>query len=417
MAHPQRTVLFVHRDFPAQFQGLAEHLLRQPATRVCAIRETGRQAPLPGVVDAPYQGFGQAPPGLHPLARNLEEQIRRGAAVLETARDLRQGGLVPDLVYAHPGWGEALFLKDVFPEARHISYCEHHYEPGRADAAFDPEYPLAQFQWPMVRLQKTAGLLALEACCRGISPTAWQRRGYPAGLRDKIEVIHEGVDTDVVRPDPAARLRLPEHGLVLAPGDEVVTYVARDLEPYRGFHTFMRALPRLLRLRPRCRVLLIGSDDVSYGLRLPGGQTYRERYLAECPVDPGRVHFLGKLSYPDYLAALAVSACHVYLTYPFVLSWSCLEAMAAGCLLVASDTEPVREVVAHGLNGLLVDFFDHQALADQVADALARGRELSPMRALARETITTRYDRGRVCLPAQVRLIEQTLAGAFNADA
>jgi glycosyltransferase involved in cell wall biosynthesis len=417
MAQPERTILFVHRDFPAQFQGLAGLFLRHPGTRVCAIRDGSRNTPLPGILDAPYQGFGQAPPDLHPLARNLEAQIRRGAAVLETAKTLRQNGIVPDLVYAHPGWGEALFVRDVFPEARHICYCEHHYDPCRADAVFDPEYPLPQYQWPLARLQKTAGLLALEASHRGVSPMVWQRQGYPAGMREKIEVIHEGVDTDVVRPDPAARLHLPGHGLTLAPGDEVVTYVARDLEPYRGFHVFMRALPHLLRLRPRCHVLVIGRDDVSYGLRLPGGQTYRERYEPRHPVDPGRVHFLGTLAYPDYLAALAVSACHVYLTYPFVLSWSCLEAMAAGCLLVGSDTEPVREVVADGINGLLVDFFDHEALAGKVAEALARGRELAPMRALARETVLTRYDRNRICLPAHLRLAERVLNGEYDADA
>ncbi|KHK03334.1 glycosyltransferase [Desulfovibrio sp. TomC] len=414
MAQTDLTVLFVHHDFPAQYRGLLGHYLRQPRVAVCAIRDAARANPIPGVIDAPYHGFGQAPADLNPLARHVEGQIRRGAAVMECAKKLRQSGVVPDLIYAHPGWGEALFLLDVFPDARLISYCEHYYDPRRADAVFDPEFPVPQYQWPLVRLQNTAGLLALAACSRGVSPTAWQRQGYPAEWQGKIKVIHEGVDTDAVRPDPAARLRLPGTGLTLAPGDEVVTYVARDLEPYRGFHIFLRALPELLRQRPNCRVLIIGRDDVSYGLRLPGGQTYRERYETSPPVDPGRVHFLGPLPYPDYLAALAVSACHVYLTYPFVLSWSALEAMAAGCLLVGSDTEPVREVVAHGINGFLTDFFDHEALAAQVAEALANRHGLASMRALARETVLTRYDRNRICLPAHLQLAEQVLNGDFD---
>jgi glycosyltransferase involved in cell wall biosynthesis len=414
MAQTDLTVLFVHHDFPAQYRGLLGSYLKRPGTRVCAIRNGARAAAVPGVIDAPYCDFGQAPAGLHPLARNVEEQIRRGAAAMDCAKRLRRSGVVPDLIYAHPGWGEALFLADVFPNAKLICYCEHHYDPCRADAAFDPEYPVAQYQWPVVRLQNTAGLLGLTACTRGVSPTAWQRQGYPAEWRDKIEIIHEGVDTDTVRPDPTARLHLPQAGLTLAPGDEVVTYVARDLEPYRGFHIFLRALPELLRRRPQCRVLIIGRDDVSYGLRLPGGQTYRERYETSQPVDPDRVHFLGTLSYPDYLAALAVSACHVYLTYPFVLSWSALEAMAAGCLVVGSDTEPVREVVAHGINGFLTDFFDHEALAARVADVLANRHDLGHMRALARETMLARYDRNRICLPAQRRLARRVLDGEYD---
>ena len=417
MAQTELTVLFVHYDFPAQYRGLVSHYLHRPGTRVCAIRDATRTDPVPGVIDAPYYDFGQAPAGLHPLAHNIEGQIRRGAASMEAAKGLRLSGYVPDLVYAHPGWGEALFIRDVFPEARFICYCEHYYDPCRADAIFDPEYPLPQFLWPVVRMQNATGLLALSACTRGVSPTAWQSQGYPLEWQTKIEVIHEGVDTDSVRPDPAARFHLKELGLTLAPGDEVITYVARNLEPYRGFHTFMRALPSLMRLRPHCRVLIIGQDDVSYGIRLPGGQTYRQRYEASHPVDPSRVHFLGPLTYPDYLSALHVSACHVYLTYPFVLSWSCLEAMAAGCLLVASDTEPVREVLAHGLNGFLVNFFDYEALAAQMAEVLARGHELDNMRALARETVLTRYDRNRICLPAQIRLAERALNGDYDAEA
>ena len=415
MAQTDLTVLFVHHDFPAQYQGLVGHYLKQPGVRVCAIRDARQAAPVTGVIDAPYHDFGQAPAGLHPLAKNIEEQIRRGAAAMDAAKRLRRKGLSPDLIFAHPGWGEALFLKDIFPDARLICYCEHHYASSRGEADFDPEYPLPQYHWPTVRLQNTAGLLALTASTLGVSPTAWQRQGYPPELRSKIEVVHEGVDTDLVRPDPNARLRLPAAGLDLGPDDEVVTYAARDLEPYRGFHVFVRALPELLRLRPNCRVLVIGRDDVSYGLRLPGGQTYRERYTGNLSLDPARVHFLGALPYADYLSALAVSSCHVYLTYPFVLSWSALEAMAAGCLLVGSDTEPVREVVAHGINGFLVDFFDHEALARSVADVLASRRQLTHIRALARETVLTRYDRNRICLPAHVRLAERVVDGEFDA--
>ncbi len=411
---PELTVLFVHQDFPSQFRGLLEYFLRRPGTRVCAIRDAGKGAPLPGVIDAPYDELPKRPDGLHQYARHTEAQIRRGIAAMDAAKGLRRAGIEPDLIYAHPGWGEALFLADVFPRARLIAYCEFYYHPRGNDTVFDPEFPIPDFHRPIIRLQNMAGLLALEACDRGVSPTFWQRRVFPPEWREKIEVIHEGVDTDVVRPNPAARLRLDGSGLDIAPGDEVVTYVARDLEPYRGFHVFMRALPELLRLRSGCRVCIIGRDGVSYGMRPPFGQSYVRRYKALYPVDPQRVFFIDTLPYPDYLKALQVSACHVYLTYPFVLSWSALEAMAAGCLLVGSATEPVREVIRDGENGFLVDFFDHNALARRIADVLANRERLGHVRRAARQTVLDRYDKKRICLPAHVRLAERVLAGDFD---
>lgn len=413
---PDLTILFVHRDFPSQFRGLLEYFLRRPGTRVCAIRNAAKGPPIPGVIDAAYTGCGQRPDGLHQYARHIEEQIRCGVAAMEAAKALRRAGISPDLIYAHPGWGEALFLKDVFPGARFIGYCEHYYDPRGRDAAFDPEFPILDYHWPIVSLQNTANLHALAACDRGVSPTFWQRRGFPPAWREKIEVIHEGVDTDIVRPDPAACLRINGPGVDIAHGDEIVTYVARDLEPYRGFHIFMRALPELLRLRPSCRVLVVGRDGVSYGMRPPFGQSYARRYRAQYPVDPDRVFFCDTLPYPDYLKVLQASACHVYLTYPFVLSWSALEAMAAGCLLVGSDTEPVREVIADGQNGFLVDFFDHQALAHRIADVLAHRHDLPHLRRAARQTVLERYDKARTCLPAHLRLAERVLAGGFDAQ-
>lgn len=414
---PDLTVLFVHKDFPSQFRGLLEHFLRRPGTRVCAIRSAAKGAPIPGVLDVPYGDIGQRPPGLHQYARHVEEQIRRGLAAMEAAKVLRRAGVVPDLIYAHPGWGEALFLKDIFPASRLICYCEHYYHPRGGDAAFDPEFPTLEYHWPIINLQNTAGLHALAACDRGVSPTSWQRQGFPPEWHGKIEVIHEGVDTDVVHPDPGACLRVNGPGVDIAFGDEIVTYVARDLEPYRGFHIFMRALPELLRLRPNCRVLVVGRDGVSYGMRPPFGQSYARMYKARYPVDPNRVFFCDTLPYPDYLKVLQVSACHVYLTYPFVLSWSALEALASGCLFVGSDTGPVREVIAHGVNGFLSDFFDHQALARRIAEVLAHRQELDHVRRAARQTVLARYDQKRICLPSHIQMAERVLAGGGHADA
>jgi glycosyltransferase involved in cell wall biosynthesis len=228
-----------------------------------------------------------------------------------------------------------------------------------------------------------------------------------------LRVVHEGIDTAVARPDAAARWVLADRNVELKAGDEIVTYVARNLEPYRGFPSFMRALPQILAKRPNAHVIIIGGDEVSYGTRLPPGQTHRQRMIAELGdgLDLTRVHFVGRIPHPALITALQLSRVHVYLTYPFVLSWSLLEAMAAGCLVVGSRTPPVEEVIRHGSNGLLVDFFSPQEIADHVVAALEDGPAFAPLRQHARETIVSRYDLRSVCLPAQLRLLESLAPG------
>ena len=273
---------------------------------------------------------------------------------------------------------------------------------------FDPEFPSTLDDQLRVRIKNTTQLHSLIGCDQGVSPTAWQQSRYPAELRNKIEVIHEGIDTEIVKPDAGAWVEI--NGQRLQAGDEIVTYVARNLEPYRGFHTFMRSLPKLQALRPNAKVIIVGGDEVSYGKRLPEGQTYRQRYCAEVQdrVDWSRVFSVGKLPYADYLKVLQISAAHVYLTYPFVLSWSMLEAMAAGCLLVASDTAPVKEVIEDGQNGLLVDFFDHDRLANKITEVLANPEIHPPLRNSARKTIVEQYDLKTLCLPKMLRFLRST---------
>ncbi|MDV3442687.1 glycosyltransferase family 4 protein, partial [Pseudomonas otitidis] len=321
----------------------------------------------------------------HPYVRSFEDGVLHGQQVLRLLLDLKAKGYRPDVVVAHPGWGESLYVREAFPSARLIHFCEYYYRAQGADAGFDPEFPLDTHGAASIRSRNALHLLNLENCDLAITPTRWQRSLHPAAYRDGMRVIHEGIDTAGLGPDPEATLALPD-GQVLRAGQPILTYVARNLEPYRGLHSFMRALPRILAAHPGCQVVVVGGDEVSYGSRPKDAANWRSKLLAENPIDPARVHFLGKVPYATYKQVLQVSAVHLYLTYPFVLSWSLLEAMASGCLVVASDTAPVREVIEDGRNGRLVDFFDTGAIAERVVQALSKPERFQALRQQARAT-------------------------------
>lgn len=405
--------LFIHQNFPGQFRHVAKVLADDPSNEVIGIGEAPNLKSRPAlharIRVLSHQPHGSAHKETHHYLRDFEGHLRRGQTVVRLLLKLRdEDGFQPDVIVAHPGWGEGLFLKDIFPNVRIIQYFEYYYQGTGGDVGFDPEFPSTLDDQLRVRIKNTTQLHSLIGCDQGVSPTAWQQSRYPAELRNKIEVIHEGIDTEIVKPDAGAWVEI--NGQRLQAGDEIVTYVARNLEPYRGFHTFMRSLPKLQALRPNAKVIIVGGDEVSYGKRLPEGQTYRQRYCAEVQdrVDWSRVFSVGKLPYADYLKVLQISAAHVYLTYPFVLSWSMLEAMAAGCLLVASDTAPVKEVIEDGQNGLLVDFFDHDRLANKITEVLANPEIHPPLRNSARKTIVEQYDLKTLCLPKMLRFLRST---------
>ncbi|MCB5409525.1 glycosyltransferase family 4 protein [Pseudogemmobacter faecipullorum] len=406
-------ILFVHQNFPGQFPHLAPELMRQ-GHQVNALTDGAnqRQSSIP----AWRYRFQPQPvdPAATRLGRNYTTMSDRGVAVARAALQLRQReGYIPDLIIGHSGWGETLFLKEVWPGAKLLVYSEFYYRGTGMDVGFDPEFSPASFDQVMIAQGRAAHLgQALLHADMGLSPTYWQASTHPPALRQRIEVIFDGVDTDLVRPVPSARLRLPD-GTDLAAGDEVLTFVNRNLEPYRGYHIFMRMLPELMALRPAARVVIVGGDEVSYGAAPPGAKGWKEHFLREVRdrIDLARVHFTGKLPYSDYLKLLQISRVHAYLTYPFVLSWSMVEAMAAGALVVASRTAPVAELIRHGENGLLVDFFDQQAWARQLAICLENPGQYAPLREQARADVLRQYDLKRVCLPAQLALVNRLLAG------
>ena len=362
-------ILFIHQNFPGQFRHIAQAWAARPGWQVLAI---GRDTVpgVPGVQCLKYKPHRQTAPKQHPYLRRMEDAVLHGQAVARLLLDLKQQGFTPDAIVAHPGWGETLYAKDVFPQARLIHLCEWFYGAEGSDVGFDPEFPAGFDDHARVRTWNALHLLNLENCDIGVSPTEWQKSRHPAAYQHKIVVAHEGIDTELLGPDPGAQITL-KSGLTLRAGDPVITYVARNVEPYRGFHQFMRALELIQVAHNTCHAVIAGGDSVSYGRRPADANHWREKMLRECKVDESRVHFLGKVPYDQYRKVLQVSAAHVYLSYPFVLSWSMLEAMASGCVVIGSRTAPVQEVIRDRQNGMLVDFTSAQDIADKTLAALA----------------------------------------------
>ena len=407
-------ILFVHQNYPGQFKHLAPALVQgQHSVRALRQAQKGMPYAKAGVVQVGWQAPRGTSPDSHPLAQDTETKLIRAEAAATAADQLKQKGWRPDLIVGHPGWGEMLFLDQIWPGVPQLHFLEFFYRNSGLDVGFDPEFPLENWQ-AAARVTAKAGpsLLALEAMTAGLSPTRFQASTYPAWSQGRISVIHDGINTTQAAPNPAARLRIGPNGPVLKPGDPVLTFVNRNLEPYRGYHRFMRALPAIQQKCPDAITVIVGGEGVSYGPAAPGGQSWKQLFLQEVQdeLDLSRIVFTGNLAYGDYLNLLQVSACHVYFSYPFVLGWSCLEAMASGALVVGSATAPVEEVISDGETGLLVDFFDQQALVEAAAQALNHPERFGQIRQAARSSVVHRFDLETVCLPQQIQLIDRLLS-------
>jgi glycosyltransferase involved in cell wall biosynthesis len=405
-------ILFVHQNFPSQFKFLAPALVQQGHDVLAMPLRNTPPDTWQGVRLRPYKASRSSTPQIHPWVMDFETKAIRAEACFLAASKLLKEGYYPDVIIAHHGWGESLFLKEVWPKAKLALYCEYFYRGHGGDVGFDPEFPSNDVSEACrIRLKNVNNLLHFDIADAAISPTHWQASTFPEPFRKLITVIHDGIDTDAIRPNPAVTLTL-NHSIHLSRADEVITFVNRNLEPYRGYHVFMRALPDLLRRRPKARVLIVGGDDVSYGARSEQGQTWKEIFASEVrpqipDQDWARVHFLGNIPYQPFIALLQLSTVHVYLTYPFVLSWSLLEAMSAGCTIVASDTQPLHEAIHHDETGRLVPFFDREAIVNHICalcdDPAARARLSAAARAFAQAN----YDLKRVCLPRQLAWVRQ----------
>ena len=404
--------LFVHQNMPGQYKHICQRLADDKANSVVFI--TKREGlDLPNITKVLYKPQREPAESTHRYIRDAERGILHGQEVARKAMALKAQGFVPDVIIGHPGWGETLYLKDVWPDAPLLGFFEFYYHSVGADVGFDPDSPVTLDTHCRIRTKNIVQFMGLEAADAGMAPTFWQFQQYPQEFQHKISVIHDGIDTKVCVPkaDASIEIKAPDGTVTtLRQGDEIVTFVVRNLEPYRGFPQFMRAAEIILKRRPNARILIIGGDEVSYGRALPDGQTYRKQMLEQVELDMNRVFFIGRVPYGTFLKVIQVSGVHVYLTYPFVLSWSMLEAMSSECLVVASATPPVTEVIKDGVNGLLVDFFDFQAIADKVDEVLDHKDRMAAIRKKARSTIVQNYEL-ESCLAEQLKLVEALVAG------
>jgi glycosyltransferase involved in cell wall biosynthesis len=368
---------------------------------------------LPNVHKVEYLPRHDAMPTTHRYLIGTERAILQGQEVWRVCKKLKtEEGFVPDIICTHPGWGDALFLKDIYPDSPILSYFEFHYRFHGADVNFDPELPVTMDDAARIRIKNLVNLVNLDAADWGITPTHWQKSVHPAVYHPKISVLHEGVDTAHVAPNPHAVLQLDGGKHSFKFGDPVITYVARNFEHYRGFHQFMRAVKIIQEARKDVHIVAVGADEVSYGRAAPKGMTYRRKMIDEIKPDMDRLHFIGQVDYKVFLSVLQISTAHIYLTVPFVLSWSMLEAMSAGCVVIGSDTAPVREVLEDGRNGLLVDFFSPEDIAKKALAVLEKPADYQPMRQAARQTIIDRFDLQKL-LPLHEKLIEQIASKQF----
>ena len=411
-------ILFVHQSFPGQYRHIVRSLAAQGGHQLVGLGIEALAEPIPDGVHYVRYGLSRGnTSGVHDWVVETESKVIRGEACARAAHQLRNQGFQPDLICAHPGWGEALYLKDIWPDAPLLTYQEFYYNARGVDYDFDPDLQgLPDWQaCARLRMKNANLLLTLQASDWSVTPTEFQRSTFPVSWQQRISCIHDGIDTELAKPDPAvAPLILPD-GTVLRRGEPIITFVNRRIEPYRGCHTFMRSIPLFLQRIPKARVVIVGEQQgVSYGRPAPGG-SWKSVFLEEIKdqYDSSRVHFAGSLPYGDFLQLLKLTACHVYLTYPFVLSWSLLEAMSSAAPVIGSATTPVEEVIRNGYNGLLIDFFSPDDLAESIVELLEKPDLATAMGQAARKTVLDRYSLPG-CVARQLSLMQLVCSGSLR---
>ena len=398
-------LLILHPNFPAQYLHVARYFANTGRDKVVFLTKETNGSRLRNVNVALYKPTREATPKIHPYLKSAEEAVLDGQAVVRAIAGIKQQiDFKPDVIIGHTGWGSTLYTKDLYPDVPLIGYFEWYYSAYGSDVGYWPDEKVTDDSKLRIRTLNAHHLLNLQACDVRYTPTEWQRSQFPKEYRDTLEVVHEGIETDLFRPKPGTKLVLPSIKLDLSKEKEIVTYVSRGFEPYRGFPQFMDAIRILLKRRPKCHVVIVGVDRSCYGPTPGGDKTWKSIEEEKGGYDTKRVHFTGLLSREDYLTVLQASTVHVYLTRPFVLSWSSMESMSAGCCLVTSKTPPVQEVAIDGENALLANFREPAHIAHRIEEALDDPKLRQRLGKAARETILAKYD-VKDCLRKTVNMI------------
>tara|TARA_B100000700_G_C15009653_1_gene840262 strand:+ start:240 stop:1469 length:1230 start_codon:yes stop_codon:yes gene_type:complete len=405
-------ILFLHQNFPSQFKFLAPALVDRGHV-VFAMHNLSKLGTgiWKGVKVFKYDIHRKSTPNIHPWLVDIESKTIRGEACFRAALKLKADGFNPDLVIGHHGWGECFFIKEVWPKAKLAIYCEFFYKSIHQDVNFDPEFPTdPEIEGSRIFIKNINNYLHFQIADAGISPTYWQASTFPESFKNKITVIHDGIDTNRVVPNKNIIVKIND-SLKLDSKSDVITFVNRNLEPYRGYHSFMRSLPHILKKYPLVHVLIVGGERVGYGAKSKEGISWKEIFAKEIfsslsQNEINRIHFLGQVKYKMFLSILQISTVHVYLTYPFVLSWSLMEAMSAECAIVASNTNPLHEVIKNNETGILVDFFDYKSIAQNICMLLDNKELRNILSNNARKFIVENYDLNTICLPSQINWIE-----------
>ncbi len=404
--------IFIHPNFPAQYRNIVEILGENPKNEVLYITANPRpEWEIPGVKKVLFKEKNTRDNLPSKPLKNFAAIHAKAEAVARVLFTLRKQKFIPDLIIGHSGWGSTLFIKDIFPEVPFLGCFEWYYDKSYPDNEFESKnLPSASMRMRFRNLNLSI-LSDLTACNQGICPTQWQKSQFPKEFQNKLSVIHDGIQHNYFKPDPKMKLKLP--GLDLTLAKEIITYGARGFEPKRGFPQFIESIPHILEKRPDAHIVIAGEDRVCYSAKLPNGQTYKKMMTEKVDLDPDRVHFVGSLSYKHYLRFLQASTVHLYLTAPFVLSWSVLEAMSCQCLVVASDTQPVTEVIKDGVNGILTDLFSPVKIAEKVVTCLENPSLMENIKINARKTVKENYSLGKT-IPFLVQLMQEMVGARIN---
>lgn len=400
-------LLFVHQNMPGQYREMVQWLAEQGGHELVFLTQLRNPPKIPGVRSVVYPSHHAPKEDAYGLSKVWEEAVGRGYGAAQAAKQIKDRGFTPDVILGHTGWGELLFMKEVWPDVPILGFFEFFYKVEGTLVGFDRDDPPSETRPYLLKARNAVPFASLHCVDEGIAPTRWQKELFPPLFQPKLHQCHDGIRTDKLKANPDVSLALGRLERPLTRADEIITYMARNMEKTRGFQTMMRALPEILEARPNARVILIGGSSTSYGRPSDAQGGFRGEMEREVgsKVDWSRVHFVGRVPYPDFQKIIQVSSCHIYLTMPFVLSWSLLECMAMEATIVSSDVAPVREVITDGETGMLVDFYDPSALAAQVVDVVANPKRYERLGAAARAHVVKEYDFLTKCLPDHISRI------------